>query len=344
MGRKLKYLAEPGLEIVHFDNLRGKTIIIDGNFFLKYALSRYRYLGKVYTNNEGLPLAHYIFLLKFINFLIKKGIKSIFIFEDKNAAKLSKENMNRIIETIKIIEKYKVIEYVDINEINFKNSKDINEDLKLENYFNKHYSKYEKIVENFINIVRNCGLCAFFISVDMFRLSTKLISEKKAFGIITDDYNCLLFKIPVMLRKFNLDNDTLQLLIIDKLLKKYGINFDQFLDINILMGIDYFPDIKIKGFGPKHALKQIKEHGSIENMIENKYIEDFNYKKIRQFFKTKEKIEIELEFPPIDTYKLEYFFIKNGILENVAEDIEEISRTYKSLKSRQMTLDSFIGK
>jgi flap endonuclease-1 len=45
---------------------------------------------------------------------------------------------------------------------------------------------------------------------------------------------------------------------------------DEFIDLCILLGCDY--SVSIDGIGPKTAFKLIKEHGSIEKIID--YIEN----------------------------------------------------------------------
>lgn len=62
----------------------------------------------------------------------------------------------------------------------------------------------------------------------------------------------------------------------------------QFIDLSILLGCDYCDSIK--GIGPKRAIDLIKQHRSIEKILENidksKYTisEDWIYKEARELF------------------------------------------------------------
>jgi flap endonuclease-1 len=74
----------------------------------------------------------------------------------------------------------------------------------------------------------------------------------------------------------------------EKVLQGLELNKDEFIDLCILLGCDYCDSIR--GIGPKRAIELIRQHKSIENILENidktKYTvpEDWNYKKARQLF------------------------------------------------------------
>ena len=62
----------------------------------------------------------------------------------------------------------------------------------------------------------------------------------------------------------------------------------QFIDLCIMLGCDYTPSIK--GVGPKRAIELIKNHKSLEKILENldtkkfSIPEDWNYKDARMLF------------------------------------------------------------
>ena len=53
----------------------------------------------------------------------------------------------------------------------------------------------------------------------------------------------------------------------DKILEGFEMDKNQFIDLCILLGCDYCD--KIRGIGPKNAIKLIQEHKSIEKILEN---------------------------------------------------------------------------
>ena len=123
---------------------------------------------------------------------------------------------------------------------------------------------------------------------------------------------------------------------------------DQFIDLCILLGCDYCD--KIRGIGPKNAIKLIQEHKTIEKVIEaidsKKYTvpENWVYKGARQLFQEPEvtpATEIELKWEKPDEDGLVKFMSEeNGFAEDRIRNGAK-----KLLKAKQGTtqgrLDSF---
>lgn len=84
---------------------------------------------------------------------------------------------------------------------------------------------------------------------------------------------------------------------LDLVLEGLDMSMEQFVDLCILCGCDYCDSVK--GVGPTTALKLIREHGSLENVVsafsasESKYSfpSNFPYKESRQFFLKPEVID-----------------------------------------------------
>ena len=77
------------------------------------------------------------------------------------------------------------------------------------------------------------------------------------------------FATPILIRKMafaNAAKSEVQTVNYAKAVSGLGLTHDQFVDLCILMGCDYCDTIK--GMGPKTALKLIREHGTIEKIIE----------------------------------------------------------------------------
>ncbi|KAL0454558.1 UNVERIFIED_CONTAM: Flap endonuclease 1 [Sesamum latifolium] len=75
----------------------------------------------------------------------------------------------------------------------------------------------------------------------------------------------------------------------DKVLEELNLNMDQFIDLCILAGCDYCDSIR--GIGGLTALKLIRQHGSIEHILENinkqryQIPDDWPYQEARWLFK-----------------------------------------------------------
>ena len=134
----------------------------------------------------------------------------------------------------------------------------------------------------------------------------------------------------------------------DKILEGFEMNRDQFIDLCILLGCDYCD--KIRGIGPKNAIKLVQEHKSIDKILENidtkKFTvpENWVYEGARQLFKQPEVTpasDIELKWEKPDEEGLVKFMAEdNGFAEDRIRNAAK-----KLLKAKQGTtqgrLDSF---
>jgi len=92
----------------------------------------------------------------------------------------------------------------------------------------------------------------------------------------SQDYDCLLFGAPKMLRNITISGRRKrgnvyievvpEVMELQKTLNETGLTYEQLIDVGILVGTDFNPD-GIKGLGPKTALKLIKQYGTLENAL-----------------------------------------------------------------------------
>jgi flap endonuclease-1 len=96
------------------------------------------------------------------------------------------------------------------------------------------------------------------------------------YAVGTEDMDALTFQAPVLLRKMtfaNASKSDIQTMNYNKALEGLGLTQDQFVDLCILLGCDYCDTIR--GVGPKTALKLIREHKCIEEIL--KHLDDKKY-------------------------------------------------------------------
>jgi len=132
-----------------------------------------------------------------------------------------------------------------------------------------------------------------------------------------------------------------------QVLEELELTMDQFIDLCILCGCDYCDSIK--GIGGQTALKLIRQHGSIESILENlnkdryQIPEDWPYQEARRLFKEPNvTLDIpELKWTAPDEEGLITFLVKdNGFNEDrVTKAIEKIKSAKN--KSSQGRLESF---
>lgn len=121
-----------------------------------------------------------------------------------------------------------------------------------------------------------------------------MVRKGDADKIASQDYDSLLFGSPLVVRNLTVSGkrklpkkniyvdvkpETINL---KENLDKLEINHSQLIDIALCVGTDY--NEGLEGIGPKTALKLIKEHGCIENVLEVKELEIPNLEDIKEFF------------------------------------------------------------
>ncbi len=125
----------------------------------------------------------------------------------------------------------------------------------------------------------------------------------------SQDYDSLLFGSPRLVRNVTITGKRYyrkrpgyyrlepELIVLEDLLSSLGVTREQLVDMAILMGTDY--NEGVRGIGPVRALKLIREHGSLERIIEETGLRpdpDLDLEAIRKFF---------LNPPVTDDYRLE---------------------------------------
>jgi flap endonuclease-1 len=86
----------------------------------------------------------------------------------------------------------------------------------------------------------------------------------------TEDMDALTFQTPILVRKMtfaNASKSVVQTIHYAKAMEGLGLSQTEFVDLCILLGCDYCDTIK--GVGPKTALKLIRDHKCIENILQN---------------------------------------------------------------------------
>ncbi|MBA3043933.1 flap endonuclease-1 [archaeon] len=166
-----------------------------------------------------------------------------------------------------------------------------------------------------------------------------MAKKGEVYAVGSQDFDVLLFNAPVLIRNLtvtgkrkmpgrkvyvNVEREEIRT---ENVLKHLDVTIEQFVDIGILVGTDF--NEGIKGVGPKTALKLIKEHKNLENVLRNIGEEIRDYDEVRKIF---------LEPKVTDYYKIEW---KNADENRVKEFLCEmhdfsVSRVENALKKFQI--------
>uniref|UniRef100_A0A8C5SUC5 Uncharacterized protein n=1 Tax=Laticauda laticaudata TaxID=8630 RepID=A0A8C5SUC5_LATLA len=94
-----------------------------------------------------------------------------------------------------------------------------------------------------------------------------LVKSGHAWCAATEDMDALPFGAVRLLRHLGVRKSHLEEISLPTVLQKLGMTQEQFVDLCILLGCDY--GHKVRGLGPKKALKLLQLHGSIEEVLRN---------------------------------------------------------------------------
>ncbi|KAK4476775.1 hypothetical protein RD792_015935 [Penstemon davidsonii] len=136
-----------------------------------------------------------------------------------------------------------------------------------------------------------------------------LCKADKVYAVASEDMDSLTFGASRFLRHL-MDPSSKKIPVMEfdvsKVLEELNLTMDQFIDLCILSGCDYCDSIR--GIGGLTALKLIRQHGSIENILENinkeryQIPENWPYQEARRLFKepsvsTDDEIELKWTAP-----------------------------------------------
>jgi len=108
----------------------------------------------------------------------------------------------------------------------------------------------------------------------------ELARNNKVFATATEDMDALTFRTPKLVRKMTFSQakgkDKQPIVEIDfaVMLKGLDLTYEEFVDLCIMCGCDYCSSIK--GVGPKTALKLIRQHKTIENILSHLVSEKYD--------------------------------------------------------------------
>ena len=133
---------------------------------------------------------------------------------------------------------------------------------------------------------------------------------------------------------------------LNHVLKELDVTREQLIDVAILVGTDFNPD-GVKGIGPKTALKLIKKHGCIEDLIPELEKADFPVepKKIRDIFlkpKVTDNYKLEWKTPNVEGVVDFLCHEKDFSEDRVRSSLRRMAEGIKEAKSKT-TLESWFG-
>lgn len=316
----------------------GRKVAIDASMSLYQFLIAVRQTdGTQLLNENGETTSHLMGVFYRTLRMVDNGIKPCYVFDGKPPV-LKKHELDKRTERRKDTEK-KLQEATDLNE-------KIKQERRLVKVSKEHNDEAK-------HLLKLMGIPYVEAPSEAEAQCAELAKGGKVYAAASEDMDTLCYRTPFLLRHLTFSEakkEPIQELDIEKILESLELTIEQFIDLGIMLGCDYVESIK--GVGPVTALKLIKEHGSLENIVEHiqnndtkwKIPEDWQYKEARELFLNPDVIpckDVDLKWNTPD---------EEGLIKYLCEDkkfSEErvrsgIKRLQKGLKSgTQVRLDGF---
>ncbi len=313
------------------DDFKGRTIAIDAYNTLYQFISIIRQPdGTPLTDSNGRVTSHLTGLLYRTANLVEAGIRPVYVFDGKpSPLKMTTIEARSNIRNKAADEWKKALEEGDIEKARAKAM--------------QSSRLTPEMVDESKQLLDMLGV-PFVQALSEGEAQAGYLSKKgEAYGVGSQDFDVLLFNAPVLIRNLTITgkrkmpgrkvyvNVEPEEIRTENVLKKLGITIEQLVDIGILVGTDF--NEGIKGIGPKTALKLIKEHKNLENVLKkiNKEIRD--YDEVRKIF---------LEPKVTDDYKIEWKNVDENAVKEFLCEIHDFSysRVENALKKFQAAKES----
>ncbi|KAL6947134.1 Elongation of fatty acids protein 2 [Hanseniaspora vineae] len=329
-------------------NFFGRKVAIDASMSLYQFLIAVRQQdGMNLSNAEGETTSHLMGMFYRTLRMIDNGIKPVYVFDGKPP----------------VLKKYELDKRLDRRTDVMTKMEDLKDNAEKQEEYNKLQRRTVKVTkqqnDEAKHLLKLMGIPYVEAPCEAEAQCAELAKCGKVYAAASEDMDTLCYKTPFLLRHLTFSEqrkEPIHEIDTDKILAGLDLTLEQFVDLCILLGCDYCPTIK--GCGPVNALKLIKEHKSIENIIacienpeKNAGInkkwtipENWDYKEARELFLNPEIVNgdtVDLKWEtPNETELLKFMCEQNGFAEDrIKSGIERLKKGLKT--GTQGRLDGF---
>lgn len=319
-------------------NYFGRKIAIDASMSIYQFLIAVRSDGSQLTNESGETTSHLMGLFYRTIRMLDNGIKPVYVFDGKPPKMKSGELAKR---TERREEAQKQLDKA--NETGDQENID-----KFSRRLVKVTPQHTQECKQLLDLM---GIPYVDAPCEAEAQCAELVKGGKVFAMGSEDMDSLTFGTNILLRHLTFSEARkmpIQEFHYDKVLNELELSKEQFIDLCILLGCDYCDSIK--GVGPVTAIKLIKEHKSLEEIVKKvdgkkyKVPDNWMFEGARELFlkpvvTPADKIDLKWREP--DEEKLVEYMVKDkGFSEDrIRNGAKKILKAKKT--SAQGRMDSF---
>ncbi len=325
MGVKFKDIVSP--EEISLKDLEGRTVAIDAYNTIYQFLSGIRQRdGSPLMDQNGNVTSHLSGILYRTASIVDKGIKPIYVFDGD-----SSEYKAKTIEQRRAIKEEAMEKWEEA-----KAAGNIEEARKFA-IRTSRMSPY--ILESSKKLLDYMGIPYVQAEGEGEAQGAYMVEQGDAWAVASQDYDCLLFGAPRIVRNLTLSGglSNLEYLELEKVLNEIDLTREQLIDVALMVGTDF--NEGIHGIGAKTGLKLIRNN-TLEDILVQKGITEVEVEpdELRDIFlKHDVNTDYEIKFKSAKRDKLvefmceEHGFSESRVL-NVTEKLKKLSSTQKSLE------------
>jgi flap endonuclease-1 len=335
-------IPEEAVEKSSLQKLSGKSVALDTYNILYQFIATIRGPdGRPLMDRRGRITSHLSGLFfRTVNFL-EEGLLPVYVF-DGRPPELKRKTIERRRELrMEALEEYeKALAAKDFE--------------AARRYAQRAASLEAYMVESSADLLKAMGVPYVMAPAEGEAQAAYMASKGSVYASGSQDMDSLLFGSPRLVRNLSIvgrrklprRNEYVEvepeIIHLQKLLESLEITREQLVDIGLLVGTDYSP--QVKGVGPKTALKIVKEYGSLEKAVEKGVVEiDFDYNAVRKLF---------LNPAVTDSYVLEWKPpVEERVYEILVEEFdfsrERVAKALEGLRKavarKSSSLDAFLS-
>ena len=325
MGVKFKDIVSP--EEINLKDLEGRTVAIDAYNTIYQFLSGIRQRdGSPLMDQNGNVTSHLSGILYRTASIVDKGIKPIYVFDGE-----SHEHKAKTLEQRRAIKEEAMEKWEEA-----KAAGNIEEARKFA-IRTSRMSPY--ILESSKELLDYMGIPYVQAVGEGEAQGAYMVNQGDAWAVASQDYDCLLFGAPRIVRNLTLSGglSNLEYLELEKVLEELDLSREQLIDVALMVGTDF--NEGIHGIGAKTGIKLIRNN-SLEDVLVQKGITDVEVEpdELRDIFlKHDVNTDYKIKFKSAKTDKLlefmceEHGFSESRVL-NVTDKLKKLSSTQKSLE------------
>lgn len=316
---------------IKLNELKGKVVALDAaNTIYQFLTSIRQMDGTPLMDHNGNITSHFSGILYRTSSLVDKGIKPIYVFDGKpHILKKDTQAQRREIRKEAEIQWKKAIDEGRV------------EDARK---FAVRSSRMSTgIVEGSKTLLELMGIPYIQANSEGEAQASYMVEKGDAWCVASQDYDCLLFGAPRMLKNIAVrgPRSRLEIIYLNEVLEENSLTREQLIDVAILVGTDF--NEGIKGVGAKKGRNLIKKHKDVYGALKHLKTElDVDPQEVRDIF---------LDHDFIEDYSIKWNKPdKEGVIDFLCEKHDfSVDRVFgaldklKKLNPAQKSLEQWFG-